>query len=81
MPRTPAPDQPAYEMQLLLGEDQAVARFRGRVTRMWTREAATSGWLSGLRSNEVRSPAEAFLRAYQAQDGSRRWVRCLLLPV
>lgn len=74
------PHRPAYEIQLLLGEDEAVTRFGGRVTRMWTREATTAGWLCGLRFDDVRSPAEAFLRAYQAEDDARRWVRCLLLP-
>ena len=70
-----------YEMQLLLGEDEAIPRFRGRVTRMWTREAVGAGWLNGLRFDEAQSPAEAFIRAYQAPGDARRWVRCLLTPV
>ena len=74
-------ERPAYEMQLLLGEEEAVARFRGRVTRMWTREATSSGWLSGLRFDDAQSPAAAFIRVYQATGGAHRWVRCLLVPV
>ena len=70
-----------YEMQLLLGEDDAIPRFRGRVTRMWTREAGGTGWLNGLRFDEAQSPAEAFIRAYQSRTDARRWVRCLLTPV
>jgi hypothetical protein len=70
-----------YEMQLLLGEDEAIPRFRGRVTRMWTREAGGAGWLNGLRFDEAQSPAEAFIRAYQSGADARRWVRCLLTPV
>lgn len=74
-------ERPAYDMQLLLGEDETVARFRGRVTRMWTREATSAGWLSGLRFDDAQSPAAAFLRVYQAAGGARRWVRCILMPV
>jgi hypothetical protein len=75
-----APARAAYEIQLLLGEDEAVPRFRGRVTRVWTREAASAGWLSGLRFDEAHSPAEDFIRAWQAAAPERRWVRCLLVP-
>ncbi len=75
-----APDHDAYEIQLLLGEDEAVPRFRGRVTRVWTREAASAGWLSGLRFDDARSSAEEFIRAYQLSTPERRWVRCLLMP-
>ena len=71
----------AYEIQLLLGEDDAVPRFRGRVTRIWTREAASSDWLSGLRFDNDHSAAEDFIRVYQAGAPGRRWVRCLLLPL
>ncbi len=74
--------RPAYEIQLLLGEDEAVPRFRGRVTRVWTREAPTSvGWLSGLRFDDERSSAEDFIRVYQSPTPERRWVRCLLVPL
>ena len=75
-----APAHAAYEIELLLGEDDAVPRFRGRVTRVWTREAAGAGWLSGLRFDDDRSPAEDFIRAWQAAAPQRRWVRCLLVP-
>jgi hypothetical protein len=74
-------ERPAYEIQLLLGEDEAVPRFRGRVTRVWTREAASSGWLSGLRFDDDHSAAEDFIRVYQASATGRRWVRCLLVPL
>ena len=73
-------ERPAYEIQLLLGEDEAVPRFRGRVTRVWTREATSAGWLSGLRFDDPHSPAEDFIRVYQADAPGRRWVRCLLVP-
>ena len=73
-------DRAGYEIQLLLGEDEAVPRFRGRVTRVWTHEAASAGWLSGFSFADERSSAEDFIRAYQAPAGERRWVRCLLLP-
>ncbi len=69
-----------YEIQLLLGEDETVPRFRGRVTRVWTREAISAGWLSGLRFDDERSPAADFTRVYQAGGAARRWVRCLLFP-
>ena len=75
-----APAHAAYEIQLLLGEDDAVPRFRGRVTRVWTREAASAGWLSGLRFDDDHSPAEDFIRTWQAAAPERRWVRCLLVP-
>ena len=74
-------DRPVYEIQLLLGEDEAVPRFRGRVTRVWTRESASTGWLSGLRFDDDHSPAEDFIRVYQAAAPGRRWVRCLLVPL
>lgn len=73
----------AHEIQLLLDEEAAVPRFRGRVTLVWTREADGLGWLSGLRFDHGQSPAEDFLRVYQAGvagRGQRRWVRCLLMP-
>jgi hypothetical protein len=75
-----APAHAAYEIQLLLGEDEAVPRFRGRVTRVWTREATSAGWLSGLCFDDAHSSAEDFIRAWQAAAPERRWVRCLLLP-
>ena len=75
-----APAHAAYEIQLLLGEDDAVPRFRGRVTRVWTREAASAGWLSGLCFDDDHSPAEDFIRTWQAAAPERRWVRCLLVP-
>ena len=74
-------EHPAYEIQLLLGEDEAVPRFRGRVTRVWTREASSAGWLSGLRFADPGSPAEDFIRVYRADAAGRRWVRCLLVPL
>lgn len=81
---TAADDAPAhagYEIQLLLGEDETVARFRGRVTRVWTHEARTSGWLSGFRFDDKHSSAEDFIRAYQDCAPDRQWVRCLLVRV
>jgi hypothetical protein len=75
-----APAHAAYEIQLLLGEDETVPRFRGRVSRVWTREAASAGWLSGLRFDDEHSPAEDFIRTWQAAAPERRWVRCLLVP-
>ena len=72
-------DRERYEIQLLLGEDETVPRFRGCVTRVWTREAQSAGWLSGLRFDDERSSAEAFIRTYQASAGELRWVRCLLV--
>jgi hypothetical protein len=75
-----APVHAAYEIQLLLGEDETVARFRGRVTRVWTREADSAGWLSGLRFDDAHSSAEDFIRAYQSAAPDTRWVRCLLVP-
>ena len=74
-------DRDRYEIQLLLGEDDAVPRFRGRVTRVWTREAASAGWLAGLRFDDERSSAEDFIRVYQSPTPERRWVRCLLMPL
>jgi hypothetical protein len=74
-------DRERYEIQLLLGEDDAVPRFRGRVTRVWTREAASAGWLAGLRFDDERSSAEDFIRVYQSPTPERRWVRCLLMPL
>lgn len=76
-----APMDEACEIQLLLGEAEQVPRFRGRVTRVWTREAASAGWLSGFRFDDARSSAEDFIRAYQASAPERRWVRCLLVPL
>lgn len=73
-----------HEIQLLLDEEAAVPRFRGRVSLVWTRKADGLGWLSGLRFVESHSPAEDFLRVYQAGIAgrtSRRWVRCLLMRV
>jgi hypothetical protein len=70
----------AYEIQLLLGEDESVARFRGRVTRVWTRESSSAGWLSGLRFDDDRSSAEDFIRVYQTSAIEKPWVRCLLIP-
>ncbi len=75
-----APSSTAYELQLLLGEDETVPRFRGGVLRVWTREAATTGWLSGFRFEDEHSSAEDFILAYQSATPTRRWVRCLLLP-
>ncbi len=72
--------RPRYEIQLLLGEDAAVARFRGHVSRVWTREANSAGWLSGLRFDDDHSPAEDFIRAYRVGATGRPWVRCLLMP-
>lgn len=75
-----APSRDAYEIELLLGEDDTVPRFRGRVTRVWTREAPVAGWLSGLRFDDEHSSAEDFIRVYQSSAPARRWVRCLLVP-
>jgi hypothetical protein len=75
-----APAHARYEIQLLLGEDETVPRFRGRVTRVWTRESGSAGWLSGLRFDDAHSSAEDFIRTYQAASADRRWVRCLLVP-
>lgn len=72
-------DHATYEIQLLLGEDETVARFRGRITRVWTREAAGAGWLSGFSFDDDHSSAEDFIRVYQACAPDRRWVRCLLV--
>ena len=69
-----------YDIELLLGEDERVPRFRGRVTRVWTREAAAQGWLSGLRFDDAHSAAEDFIRTYRVGADPRRWVRCLLVP-
>ncbi len=74
-------DHAAYEIQLLLGEDETVARFRGRITRVWTREASSAGWLSGFSFDDDHSSAEDFIRVYQASAPDRRWVRCLLVRV
>jgi hypothetical protein len=76
-----APSGLAFELQLLLGEAETVPRFRGRVTRVWTREAAVAGWLSGFRFDDEHSSAEDFIRTYQSAAPERRWVRCLLLPL
>ena len=73
------PDGVAFEIQLLLGESEAVPRFRGRVTRVWTRESASAGWLSGFHFVDEHSSAEAFIRRWQADMPERRWVRCLLV--
>ncbi len=73
-------DRSNYEIQLLLGEDAHVPRFRGRVTRVWTRDAAGAGWISGFRFDDERSSAEDFIRACQASAAERRWVRCRLMP-
>ncbi len=75
-----APVHTSYEIQLLLGEDEAVPRFGGRVTRLWTREAASRGWLSGFRFENEHSSAEDFIRVYRSSAQERRWVRCLLVP-
>ena len=74
-------DRDRYEIQLLLGEDDAVPRFRGRVTRVWTREAASAGWIAGLRFDDKHSSAEDFIRVYQSPTPEGRWVRCLLMPL
>lgn len=76
-----AMDREAYEIQLLLGEDERVARFHGRVTRVWTREAVSAGWLSGFSFDDDHSSAEDFIRVYQVGVPDRRWVRCLLMPL
>jgi hypothetical protein len=73
-------DVSSYEIQLLLGEDATVARFRGVVTRVWTRTARTIGQLSGFRFDDRRSSAEDFIRVYQSSSSEPRWVRCVLLP-
>jgi hypothetical protein len=72
-------DGAAFELQLLLGEDDAVPRFRAQVSRVWTREAETLGRLSGLRFEQRHSSAEDFIRRYQAGRAKERWVRCLLI--
>jgi hypothetical protein len=74
------PDRPRYDIQLLLGEDAHVPRFRGGVARIWTRDAGGAGWISGFRFEDEHSSAEDFIRAYQAAAPERRWVRCLLAP-
>ena len=80
-PSGDAPDRVHHDLQLLLGEAETVPRFRGRVTRVWTREAPSSGWLSGFSFDDSRSSAEEFIRAYQESTPERGWVRCLLLPL
>ena len=75
-----APAHARYEIQLLTGEAETVPRFRGRVTRVWTREATSSGWLSGFRFDDPRSSAEDFIRVYRAAGPDESWVRCLLVP-
>ncbi len=72
-------DRSSYEIQLLLGEDEHVPRFRGRVTRVWTRAATGTGSISGFRFDDSRSSAEAFIQTYQGSRPQRRWIRCLLL--
>ena len=69
-----------YEIQLLLGEEESVARFRGCVTRVWRQEFSGTGWLSGFRFDDDRSSAEDFIRVYQSSAIERPWVRCLLIP-
>jgi hypothetical protein len=76
----PAPDRAAYEIQLLLGEAEAVPRFRGRVTRVWTREGQGAGWLSGLHFDDAQSSAEVFIRRWRSSLPERGWVRCVLVP-
>ena len=73
-------DRSSYEIQLLLGEDEHVPRFRGRVSRVWTRDAPSAGWISGFSFDDNHSSAEAFIRTYQASTPERRWIRCLLVP-
>ena len=72
-------DRDAYEIQLLLGEDEAVARFQGRVARIWTRSDSGTGWLSGFRFEAELSSAEDFIRVYMGSVTGHRWVRCLLV--
>jgi len=72
-------DRSTYEIQLLLGEDASVARFRGGVTRVWPREASSAGRLNGFSFDEVRSSAEDFIGAYRSRAQDRQWIRCLLL--
>lgn len=74
-----APDRESYEIQLLLGEEETVTRFRGRVTRIWTHEASAAGWLSGFRFEAERSSAEDFIQAYLSAVPGRHWVRCFLV--
>jgi len=74
-----APDGCVYELQLLLGEADSVPRFRARVTRAWTQEAASSGWVSGLRFIDEHSSAEVFIRSWRESVPERGWVRCVLV--
>ena len=69
-----------YDVQLLLGEDDSVPRFRGRATRVWTRPSSTTGYLSGLHFDERASSAEDFIRSYLGSAGGGAWVRCVLFP-
>ena len=69
-----------YDVQLLLGEDDSVPRFRGRATRVWTRPSSIAGHLSGLRFDEPDSSAEDFIRSYLGTAPGRAWVRCVLFP-
>jgi hypothetical protein len=72
-------DNVFYELQLLLGEDETVPRFRAQVSRVWTRDAETLGKLSGFRFEQPHSSAEDFIRSYQSDHVAERWVRCLLM--
>lgn len=69
-----------YEVRLLLGEDEGVPQFSGRVRRVWSQTQGSLGLCSGFEFSEPDSAAEQFLRHHLALPGAQRprWVRCVL---
>lgn len=70
-----------YEMRLLLGEDDSVPPFSGRVRRVWSQPLSALGLCSGFEFQDADSEAEQFLRHHLSLPltrGQPRWVRCVL---
>ena len=75
----PALDAPAYELRLLLGEDEGVPLFSAGVRRIWSRPLSSQVQLGGFEFEAPNSQAEEFLLAQTVQVSARRSVRCVLV--
>lgn len=67
----------ACRMDLMLGEDEGVTPFSGRLRRVWTSPFSKFGNVNGFEFLE-RSPLAEFVMQAKPDPMRRSWVRCLM---
>jgi len=67
----------ACRVDLLLGEEEGVSPFSGRLRRIWTKPYSKFGNVSGFEFLEA-SQVAAFVTQFKPEQARRAWIRCLL---